>query len=86
MSRIVGLLKDFVRGSKLVRGKEKNIQTPNLEKRPRTSNSIGVWGISATIGNLDQAMEVLLAPLACWAMKKERSFGRSYTRRSKWNR
>jgi ATP-dependent Lhr-like helicase len=30
---------------------------------PAATHSLSVWGISATIGNLDQAKEVLLAPL-----------------------
>ncbi|PWT96096.1 MAG: DNA ligase-associated DEXH box helicase [Bacteroidetes bacterium] len=30
-----------------------------------SQKSIQVWGISATIGNLEQAKEVLIAPLAC---------------------
>jgi ATP-dependent Lhr-like helicase len=36
------------------------IRTSNFE--PQTSN-LSLWGISATIGNLNQAMEVLLSPL-----------------------
>jgi ATP-dependent helicase Lhr and Lhr-like helicase len=36
------------------------LQTSNL--KPQTSN-LSLWGISATIGNLSQAMEVLLSPL-----------------------
>ena len=31
------------------------------EKQPDASNALSIWGISATIGNLQQAMEVLLA-------------------------
>ena len=31
-----------------------------------SNNSIAVWGISATIGNLEQAKEVLLSPLKNW--------------------
>ena len=32
----------------------------------RSSNHCSVWGISATIGNLDEAKEVLLSPLCRW--------------------
>jgi ATP-dependent helicase Lhr and Lhr-like helicase len=30
---------------------------------PKSTGRLGLWGISATIGNLDQAMEVLLSPV-----------------------
>jgi ATP-dependent helicase Lhr and Lhr-like helicase len=33
------------------------------QKDPITSSSISIWGISATIGNLEQAMDVLLSSL-----------------------
>lgn len=57
ISRIIG-----VRSSKFeVPGSENS--TSNLKLQ--TSN-FSLWGISATIGNLNQAMEVLLAPLAKW--------------------
>jgi ATP-dependent Lhr-like helicase len=32
--------------------------------------AISIWGISATIGNLEQAMDVLLAPLKAWGAEK----------------
>lgn len=35
----------------------------------RGQNELSLWGISATIGNLDQAMEVLLAPLQLLSKK-----------------
>lgn len=43
-------------------------RTSSLE--PRASN-LSIWGISATIGNLNQAMEVLLAPLQLLDQKNE---------------
>jgi ATP-dependent Lhr-like helicase len=54
LSRIIGVrsLRFEVRGS--------SESTTNIEHR--TSN-LSLWGISATIGNLNQAMEVLLSPL-----------------------
>lgn len=49
LSRIVGL-----------RTLKPELQTPT----PKTQTfSLSIWGISATIGNLNQAMEVLLSPL-----------------------
>jgi ATP-dependent Lhr-like helicase len=58
-----------------------------------TSAGIGVWGISATIGNLQQAMEVLLRPLvtltqlhlAIISMLQALLSGRACLRESKWN-
>ena len=35
-----------------------------------SSVDFSIWGISATIGNLEQAMDVLLAPLKPWAFEK----------------
>ncbi|HEY8689780.1 MAG TPA: ligase-associated DNA damage response DEXH box helicase [Chitinophagaceae bacterium] len=37
-----------------------------LNKLQAASYKLQVWGISATIGNLDQAREVLLSPLSTW--------------------
>lgn len=57
ISRIIG-----VRSSKFeIPGSENSTSKLQLQ----TSN-FSLWGISATIGNLNQAMEVLLAPLAKW--------------------
>lgn len=55
ISRLVNISSRFeVRGLKF--------ELPNL--KPRTSNlKPSVWGISATIGNLEEAKDVLLAPL-----------------------
>ena len=39
------------------------IQTTETEKLPIANCQLSLWGISATIGNLDEAKEVLLAPL-----------------------
>ena len=36
----------------------------NLPKPADSTERVSIWGISATIGNLEQAMEVLLAPIA----------------------
>jgi ATP-dependent Lhr-like helicase len=35
-------------------------------QRSAINNTFSIWGISATIGNLEQAMEVLLFPLSLW--------------------
>ncbi|RXK87225.1 ligase-associated DNA damage response DEXH box helicase [Filimonas effusa] len=40
-----------------------NTNAPGAENTPPQTNSLSVWGISATIGNLEQAKEVLMAPL-----------------------
>jgi ATP-dependent helicase Lhr and Lhr-like helicase len=44
--------------------KEKNLETEQtLNLEPSTLNSISIWGISATIGNLEEAKDVLLSSL-----------------------
>ena len=46
-----------------------NIQYSIFNARPTGSSGraqVSIWGISATLGNLEQAMEVLLAPLSKW--------------------
>lgn len=54
--------------SRIVGVRRSTLDTPGLEK-PTTSNpepqtpNISIWGISATIGNLEQAKDVLLSPL-----------------------
>jgi ATP-dependent Lhr-like helicase len=54
ISRIVGSYKSGVRSQ----------ETTNTDSRLTTHNSrLSIWGISATIGNLDEAKEVLLSPL-----------------------
>ena len=55
LSRIVGLRRQSLASD------EKKKQAPSLS----------IWGISATIGNLQQAMDVLLAPLSLLGHKKE---------------
>ena len=59
LSRIVG-----------VRTQTEKTEVKEVDKKKRskvnhtkTNNSLSIWGISATIGNLVQAMDVLLAPL-----------------------
>ena len=68
ISRIIGSRKLKIENRKLeeevsqkprVKGQKKDTRNSSLI----THNSISVWGISATIGNLDEAKEVLLAPL-----------------------
>ncbi len=47
-----------------------NCQSPEVNGKPLETScksNIAVWGISATIGNLDQAKNVLLAPLSILA-------------------
>src|SRR6059058_2833375 len=54
ISRIVGL-----------RSSKSKVQGSKAAHEPSTMNhELSIWGISATIGNLDQAMEVLLCPLS----------------------
>lgn len=36
----------------------------NLASKPSRATPLSVWGISATIGNLEEAMEVLLSPIS----------------------
>lgn len=47
-----------------VRENDSNLTSAGRRRLPTTDNSLRVWGISATIGNLHQAMEVLLATRA----------------------
>lgn len=54
ISRLVGLAKLFAMVPFM--------ETSNIEP-PTNNHPLQLWGISATIGNLDQAREVLLAPL-----------------------
>lgn len=54
ISRIMG-----VRSSRF---EVRSLSDPTSNLKPQTSN-LSLWGISATIGNLNQAMEVLLFPL-----------------------
>lgn len=44
------------------KAKNKKQKTKNY-KPPTTNSSLCIWGISATIGNLDEAKDVLLSPL-----------------------
>ena len=47
-----------------------------LDRNPElNAHNFSLWGISATIGNLEQAMEVLLAPLRLPLRKNPESFG-----------
>lgn len=45
------------------------LPTPDTTLQAPESSSLSLWGISATIGNLDQAKDVLLAPLSSAAGK-----------------
>jgi ATP-dependent Lhr-like helicase len=70
ISRIVGMHLDK---SNNTAGKETPlINDPTSNLKPQTSNpsTLSLWGISATIGNLEQAMEVLLYPLTSRNDKK----------------
>src|SRR3954452_23926590 len=60
LSRIIGLAK--------TRNVDNDPKTVNDQSKPgkkplRSNHNISIWGISATIGNLEQAKEVLLSPL-----------------------
>jgi ATP-dependent Lhr-like helicase len=47
-------------------GRKQEIEKAGLKttnRKQQTTNYLSIWGISATIGNLEQAKEVLLAPL-----------------------
>lgn len=82
ISRIAGLKK--VDSSQLTDdGKEVKSQTSNVKtfskahteqrttaNEQRLAPNFSLWAISATIGNLEQAMDVLLAPLQLWGFEK----------------
>lgn len=57
ISRIIGIRSSTFE----VQGSDNS--TSNFQHQ---TSSLSVWGISATIGNLEQAMEVLLSPLSVW--------------------
>ncbi|MEO6135226.1 MAG: ligase-associated DNA damage response DEXH box helicase [Ginsengibacter sp.] len=61
LSRIVGLRK--------VHSQNMEIQTHEKIKTKNKNNYISIWGISATIGNLAEAKEVLLSPLSLLSNK-----------------
>jgi len=75
LSRIIGLRsKEIEDRSKALEGesqkskvKSKKEETHNSKLITHNSPSLSIWGISATIGNLEQAKEVLLAPLALYS-------------------
>src|SRR5215207_1243914 len=65
ISRIVGLVKSRQQeAGREERGKEKKGRSKNEEEHEKKKEfPLSIWGISATIGNLEEAMEVLLMPL-----------------------
>jgi ATP-dependent Lhr-like helicase len=68
VSRIVGSLKSGVSSQQLVANSQKftvDSRQPENIHSPFTIHysQISIWGISATIGNLEEAKEVLLSPL-----------------------
>jgi ATP-dependent helicase Lhr and Lhr-like helicase len=61
LSRICGLKeKESMVNGQWSMGKSKKQSTTNYKK---TAANFSIWGISATIGNLNQAMDVLLRPI-----------------------
>ncbi|MEP7108333.1 MAG: ligase-associated DNA damage response DEXH box helicase [Ferruginibacter sp.] len=75
ISRIIGCRNNWVRTTAPVENvsistignPQTDTETPRLKaahSKPKTENSkLSLWGISATIGNLEQAKDVLLAPI-----------------------
>ena len=76
LSRIIGMTKSTVDRQPTTQGKshQSSVVSPpsSLIRHPSslsstnhqlTTTNFSLWGISATIGNLDEAMEVLLTPL-----------------------
>ena len=63
LSRITGVREKQLTGSNEspARQDDNSLILAGNSRIPATGNSLRVWGISATIGNLHQAMEVLLA-------------------------
>jgi ATP-dependent helicase Lhr and Lhr-like helicase len=62
VSRLVGLRRLFIESGPTAEGHE--MPAPPDVALADTNSNLRVWGISATIGNLDQAKEVLLSPVA----------------------
>lgn len=50
-----------------------NGQRSTVDCRPLTVDRLSIWGISATIGNLDEAKDVLLSPLNLFYPKEKKS-------------
>jgi ATP-dependent Lhr-like helicase len=65
VSRLVGLRKPAETFGNAMTGEANHeLKTPSDRViRTGTNNNLRIWGISATIGNLDQAKEVLLSPI-----------------------
>ncbi len=57
----------------------KDRQSMVNHKSKVVDHNLSVWGISATIGNLQQAKEVLLAPIAHRHVRYDASFGETVT-------
>jgi ATP-dependent helicase Lhr and Lhr-like helicase len=64
LSRIIGVRKKQIEGRRqeLEDGSGKS-KVKSQKKATREETSLSIWGISATIGNLEQAKDILLAPL-----------------------
>jgi ATP-dependent helicase Lhr and Lhr-like helicase len=64
LSRIIGLRKKAIedRRQELEVESQKS-KVKSQKKATREETSLSIWGISATIGNLEQAKDILLAPL-----------------------
>lgn len=68
ISRIAALCKTVLNDKEVIPSNQKksdaNSQNNFLPSNPSGLGKLSLWGISATIGNLEQAKEVLLSPLA----------------------
>jgi ATP-dependent Lhr-like helicase len=72
VSRIVGMRGAMDNGQWEIDNEQQtaNNKPQTTNNKPQTNNKLCIWGISATIGNLEQAKEVLLSPITTVTMQQ----------------
>ncbi len=73
LSRIIGLRSQEIEdrseelGDEIEKSKVKSKEYETHNSKTQAPTSLSIWGISATIGNLEQAKDVLLSPLTLYS-------------------